>query len=124
MMQEIEQAILDYISKNDPIHLSDVLKYMKDNGYHEEDIRTAYWALIDQEKLHVTVTKETAKRWVNCPSCGSTGTMKYKENLYHTFTRSTGQEYKIGPLEGHFCTQCNDGIYTEESIAKITEELS
>jgi hypothetical protein len=55
------------------------------------------------------------KKWVDCPCCGSKGTMKIKSGIHETYRLQGYKPIRIGPLEGSFCSICREGFYTLKS---------
>lgn len=64
------------------------------------------------------------KKWKDCPSCGSMGSMKLKKGVKETFKNKEYKAITITGLEGYFCDQCKDGIYTIKSQSKISSVLA
>ncbi len=62
------------------------------------------------------------KIWIDCPSCGSKGSMKPKKNLSETYSPEGYTAITIKNLEGQFCNICGDGFYSlkSEKIIKAT----
>ncbi len=59
------------------------------------------------------------KIWVDCPACGSSGTMVYKKNISETFRHTDYKPVTISGLDGYFCSVCGDGIYSSKSRNRI-----
>jgi hypothetical protein len=64
------------------------------------------------------------KKWIDCPSCGSKGSMISKKGIYETYTLKNYSPIKIGPLEGDFCSVCNKGFFTIKSEKIINSKLA
>ena len=64
------------------------------------------------------------KEWVDCPVCGSEGTMELKNNIVKMITPKGYEAVKVGPLSGYFCKKCGEGFYTRESIKKREQQLA
>ena len=64
------------------------------------------------------------KKWVDCPSCGSKGTMKRREGVAKTFRHADYAPIRIRGLDGYFCASCGDGIYSPRSTARINSVLA
>ncbi len=64
------------------------------------------------------------RKWKDCPSCNSIGTMKLKKNAKETFNIKKYQPITISDLEGYFCSNCGKGIYTIKSKKKIKTLLA
>jgi len=62
------------------------------------------------------------KIWIDCPSCGSKGSMKPKKNLSETYSPEGYTSIIIKNLDGQFCNICGDGFYSlkSEKIIKAT----
>lgn len=64
------------------------------------------------------------KKWKDCPSCNSQGTMKLKKNAKETFNIKKYQPITISDIEGYFCSNCGKGIYTIKAKKKIKSLLA
>lgn len=64
------------------------------------------------------------KKWVNCPSCGSSNSMQFKKNVFETYQYKNEPKITIGPLSGYFCKKCNDGIFNQKSSKLIKTKLT
>ena len=64
------------------------------------------------------------KEWVDCPVCGSDGTMAFKENIVKMIKPKGYDAVEVGPLSGYFCKKCGDGFYTRESMRKIDQQIA
>jgi YgiT-type zinc finger domain-containing protein len=62
------------------------------------------------------------KKWIDCPSCGSKGSMKTKKNLCETYSIKGYAPITIDHLDGQFCTVCGEGFYSiaSEKLIKAT----
>jgi DNA-directed RNA polymerase subunit RPC12/RpoP len=64
------------------------------------------------------------KKWIDCPYCGSKGTMIRKKGIYEIYTLKDYKPIKIGPLEGDFCYVCDEGFYVKMSEKFINSKLA
>ncbi len=64
------------------------------------------------------------RKWKDCPSCNSIGTMKLKKNAKETFNIKKYQPITISDIEGYFCSNCGKGIYTIRAKKKIKSLLA
>jgi hypothetical protein len=64
------------------------------------------------------------KNWINCPSCGSRGTMKPKQGIYETYNIKGYAPIKVGPLDGQFCLVCGDGFYSIKSGRTVNSQIA
>jgi len=64
------------------------------------------------------------KKWVDCPSCGSKGSMQYRKNITETYRNSGYNPIKVAGLDGYFCRVCNEGIFTIKSNKKIASSIA
>lgn len=64
------------------------------------------------------------KKWVDCPSCGSKGTMKYKKGMSETYRNPGYEPITVTHLDGYFCSACGEGIYSIKSNKNITSKLT
>lgn len=64
------------------------------------------------------------KKWTDCPSCGSKGTMKSKKGIYETYNLKGYAPIKVGPLEGQFCSVCGDGFYSIKSERILNSQIA
>ena len=55
------------------------------------------------------------KNWVDCPICGSKGSMVFKSNLSENYQIKNYGSVKIIGLAGQFCKVCKDGFYNIKS---------
>ena len=63
-------------------------------------------------------------KWVDCTICGAKNNIVYKENLVQEFKhKGVSIGIVIKNLDGYFCSECNDGFYTEASQKKIDSIL-
>jgi YgiT-type zinc finger domain-containing protein len=64
------------------------------------------------------------KKWVDCPSCGSKGSMKYKKSITETYRNAGYEPISVEHLDGYYCAVCGDGIFTIKSNKRIMAELA
>jgi YgiT-type zinc finger domain-containing protein len=64
------------------------------------------------------------KKWIDCPSCGSKGSMKLKNNVSETYRNPGYGPITVKQLDGYFCAVCGEGIYTIKSNKKIVSTLA
>ncbi len=64
------------------------------------------------------------KRWIDCPLCGSKGTMEYKKNISEKYCHNDCKPITIDHLDGQFCTVCKDGFFSIKSMKKINSTLA
>ncbi|HSV97788.1 MAG TPA: YgiT-type zinc finger protein [Spirochaetota bacterium] len=56
------------------------------------------------------------KKWVDCPTCGSKGTIKYVRNRKEVVEPQGYGKIIVKNLDGYFCSACGDGFYTRKSM--------
>ncbi len=64
------------------------------------------------------------KKWVDCPACGSKGTMNQRDGITKTFRHAGYVPIRIDGLDGRFCTACKDGFYSISSTRRINSILA
>lgn len=64
------------------------------------------------------------KKWIDCPSCGARGSMKYRKNLSETYRNPDYELITVNYLDGYFCDVCNEGIFTIKSNRKIVASIA
>jgi len=64
------------------------------------------------------------KKWIDCPSCGSKGTMKIKKNLFETYSIKGYAPISINHLDGQFCEVCGEGFYSVKSERHIASTVA
>ncbi|TGM22019.1 hypothetical protein [Leptospira meyeri] len=61
------------------------------------------------------------KKWVDCPVCGSAGSMVLETNrTFESNIKDLGK-LKVTGLSGYFCKVCKDGFFNRSSMNKIEE---
>ncbi|TGN08605.1 YgiT-type zinc finger protein [Leptospira bandrabouensis] len=61
------------------------------------------------------------KKWVDCPVCGSAGSMVLETNkTFESNIKDLGK-IKVTGLTGYFCKVCKDGFFNRTSANKIEE---
>jgi len=64
------------------------------------------------------------KKWTDCPSCGSKGSMERRHNVTETYRHSGYVPITISHLDGYFCQVCGDGIFSISSERTINATLA
>jgi YgiT-type zinc finger domain-containing protein len=64
------------------------------------------------------------KKWIDCPSCGSKGTMKYYKNKSEKYTALGYKPIVITGLDGYFCSSCDEGVFTIKSAKRINAMMA
>ena len=64
------------------------------------------------------------KKWVDCPSCGSIGTMKFSNKKTFEVKHKELGDVKLNKLSGYFCKKCDDGFFTIKSENTIEAHLA
>lgn len=64
------------------------------------------------------------KKWIDCPSCGSKGTMKYRKNISEKYHHNNYKPITIDHLDGQFCTVCNEGFFSIKAMKRINSILA
>ncbi len=64
------------------------------------------------------------KKWVDCPSCGSKGSMLYRKNISETYCNPGYHPITVTGLDGHFCRVCDEGIFSIKSNKKIASSIA
>jgi YgiT-type zinc finger domain-containing protein len=64
------------------------------------------------------------KKWVDCPSCGTKGSMKFKKNISQTYRNPGYEPITVTHLDGYFCAVCDEGLFTIKSSKKIMSQLA
>ena len=64
------------------------------------------------------------KKWVDCPICGSIGTMKYKSNITQIIKNKKYAPITIKDLDGYFCSKCGEGFLTKKSNNSFNSQLA
>lgn len=60
----------------------------------------------------------------SCPICGREDSLEFRSNIHRELKiRGYDKLVKVGPLEGTFCSECDEGFYTKESVALRSEQL-
>jgi YgiT-type zinc finger domain-containing protein len=63
------------------------------------------------------------KKWVDCPACGSKGSMEFRTDVTEVRAPKGYPSVKIKGLKGYFCKVCGDGVWLRESENKIAAEV-
>jgi hypothetical protein len=63
------------------------------------------------------------KKWIDCPVCGSKGTMRVQKHLHQRFNTAGYAPIDVEELDGQFCEVCGDGFWSLKSERRITREL-
>lgn len=63
------------------------------------------------------------KKWVDCPACGSKGSMEFRTDVTETRTPKGYPAVEIRGLKGYFCNVCGDGVWLRESENRIAAEV-
>ena len=58
------------------------------------------------------------KKWVDCPSCGSTNSMVFKSKVTENYNLKDYGLVKIADLEGYFCKVCKDFLLLRFSLSQ------
>jgi YgiT-type zinc finger domain-containing protein/excisionase family DNA binding protein len=64
------------------------------------------------------------KKWVDCPVCGTKGSMRHKTGLKERFNPPGYMPIEIKGLDGSFCQECDDGFWSLKSKAEIARQLA
>ncbi len=64
------------------------------------------------------------KKWIDCPVCGSKGTMRYSKGLEERFNPPGYEPIEVSDLDGSFCQECGDGFWSLKSKAAIARQLA
>ena len=64
------------------------------------------------------------KKWIDCPVCGSKGTMKHKAKIMEPVKPLGYEAVTIGPLDGQFCTACGEGFYSRSALKHRAKQLA
>jgi hypothetical protein len=63
------------------------------------------------------------KKWIDCPVCGATNSMRARKNLSERFVPSGYPPVDISGLDGRFCDECGEGFWSLQSERKIARLL-
>ena len=64
------------------------------------------------------------KKWVDCPSCGEINSMVFKSDVSENYMVKDYGTLKITNLDGYFCKNCKDGIFTRKSQNLINSAIA
>lgn len=64
------------------------------------------------------------KVWVDCPICGSDGSMSLKTNKIFESNKSDFGPIKVSGLSGYFCKKCGDGFFNIKSQNIINAHIA
>ena len=64
------------------------------------------------------------KKWVDCPSCGSSGTMQFTNKRVFQVKHKELGKIMIENLSGYFCKKCDDGFFNIKSENAIEAHLA
>ncbi len=64
------------------------------------------------------------KKWIDCPVCGTKGSMRYSKGLMERFNPPGYEPIEVSGLDGSFCQECGDGFWSLKSKAAIAKELA
>ena len=64
------------------------------------------------------------KKWIDCPVCGSKGSMRKKRGIRELAELKGYPSVEIDGLSGQFCEICGDGFWSLRSERKIARELT
>lgn len=62
-------------------------------------------------------------KYKNCPICGAQNCMKERKNFKDTVTPDGYAPIEIGPLTGHFCSKCGEGLLVRESEKLFDKQI-
>ncbi|MFA5519238.1 MAG: type II toxin-antitoxin system MqsA family antitoxin [Spirochaetota bacterium] len=60
----------------------------------------------------------------NCPICGTENSINERKNFTDIITPEGYSDIKIGPLSGHFCSQCGEGFLDRESEKLFDKQIA
>jgi len=63
------------------------------------------------------------EKYKNCPICGAENSMKERKNFNDTITPEGYDPIEIGPLTGHFCNKCGEGLLVRESEKLFDKQI-
>lgn len=64
------------------------------------------------------------KKWVDCPICGTDGSMNFQKGKTFEVKKTLIGKVKIENLSGYFCKECKDGFYDSKSQKIINAKLA